>query len=164
MVLRAPRPNDNRILSEQFPFKIRIKKHQFLDHNYKIIVVTRNQLPRPCTWLIWQSKHTGHEGEHNIIRCILVCCPCLSCGEVGCARVVVLRVGGQWHRLACWGKLGFFCWYVKRSSVVRQVDGWILEESQMSLAVTPRTGNSHEVGGEFPDDHIYLFGCRENIG
>ena len=26
----------------------------------------------------------------------------------------------------------------------------------MSLVVTPRTGNSHEVGGEFPDDHLHL--------
>jgi hypothetical protein len=30
----------------------------------------------------------------------------------------------------------------------------------MSLVVTPRTGNSHEVGGEFPYDHLYLFVCR----
>ena len=32
----------------------------------------------------------------------------------------------------------------------------------MSLVVivTPRTGNSHEVGGEFPDDHLYLFVSR----
>ena len=55
---------------------------------------------------------------------------------------IVLRIGGQWRRLACWGKLGFLCWYVERSSVAHQVDGWILEESQMSLVVTPRTGNS----------------------
>ena len=26
----------------------------------------------------------------------------------------------------------------------------------MSLAMTPRTGNRHEVGGEFPDDHLHL--------
>ena len=30
---------------------------------------------------------------------------------------------------------------------------------QVTLAVTPRTGNSHEVGGEFPDHHIDLFVC-----
>ena len=30
----------------------------------------------------------------------------------------------------------------------------------MSLVVTPMTGNSHEVGGEFPDDHLHLFVCR----
>jgi len=30
----------------------------------------------------------------------------------------------------------------------------------MSLVVTPRTGNSHEVGGEFPNDHLFLFMCR----
>ncbi len=30
----------------------------------------------------------------------------------------------------------------------------------MSLVVTPRTGNSHEVGGEFPGDHLHLFVCR----
>jgi hypothetical protein len=29
----------------------------------------------------------------------------------------------------------------------------------VSLVVTPRTGNSHEVDGEFQDDHIYLFVC-----
>jgi len=30
----------------------------------------------------------------------------------------------------------------------------------MSLVVTPRTGNSHEVGREFPDDHLHLFVFR----
>ncbi len=30
----------------------------------------------------------------------------------------------------------------------------------MSLVVTPRTRNSHEVGGEFPDDHLHLFVSR----
>ena len=49
---------------------------------------------------------------------------------------IVLRVWGQWRRLACWGKLGFLCWYVECSSVAHQVDGWILEESQMSLVVS----------------------------
>ena len=34
----------------------------------------------------------------------------------------------------------------------------------MSLVVTPRTGKSHEVGGEFPNDHIYLFVCRFPVG
>ena len=27
----------------------------------------------------------------------------------------------------------------------------------MTLAMTPRTGNGHEVGGEFLDDHLDLF-------
>ena len=30
----------------------------------------------------------------------------------------------------------------------------------MTLAVTPRTGNSREVGGEFLDDHLDLLVCR----
>ncbi len=30
----------------------------------------------------------------------------------------------------------------------------------MTLAMTPRTGNSHTVGSEFPDDHFDLFVCR----
>ena len=30
----------------------------------------------------------------------------------------------------------------------------------MSLVVTPRTGNSQEVGGEFLDDHLHLFVYR----
>ena len=30
----------------------------------------------------------------------------------------------------------------------------------MSLVVTPRTRNSHEVGGEFLNDQMYLFVCR----
>ena len=30
----------------------------------------------------------------------------------------------------------------------------------MTLAVTPRTGNGHEVGSEFPDDHLDLLVCR----
>ena len=30
----------------------------------------------------------------------------------------------------------------------------------MTLFVTPRTENSHEVGGEFPNDHLHLFVCR----
>ncbi len=29
----------------------------------------------------------------------------------------------------------------------------------MTLVVTPRTGNDHEVGGEFPDGHLDLFVC-----
>ena len=30
----------------------------------------------------------------------------------------------------------------------------------MTLVVTPRSGNSHEVGGEFLDDHLHLFVYR----
>ena len=29
----------------------------------------------------------------------------------------------------------------------------------MTLALTPRTGNGHEVGGEFSDEHLDLFVC-----
>ena len=63
--------------------KIHMKKHQITGSQQQNKVVARNQLTRPCTWLTWQSKRTGQEGGH-IIRRILVCCPCLSCGEVGC--------------------------------------------------------------------------------
>ncbi len=53
----------------------------------------------------------------------------------------------------CWR---FIIWDGERSPFASQVDGWILKEFKVSFVVTPRTGNSHEVGGEFPDDHLHL--------
>jgi hypothetical protein len=121
--------------------KIHMKKHQITGSQQQNKVVARNQLPRPCTWLTWQSKRTGQEGGH-IIRRILVFCLAFRAARLVVVVTIVLRVEGQWRHLACWGKLGFLCWYVERFSVAHQVDGWILKESQMSLVVTPRTGNS----------------------
>ena len=60
------------------------------------------------------------------------------------------------HVKICWW---FICWDGKCCPVANQVDGRILKESQMSLVVTPRTGNSHVVGGEFPYDHLHLLVC-----
>jgi hypothetical protein len=34
----------------------------------------------------------------------------------------------------------------------------------MSLVVTPRTGISHEVGGEFPYDHLYFLRMGVTMG
>ena len=48
------------------------------------------------------------------------------------------------------------CWDGEPCPVASQVDVRILKESSMSLVVTPRTGISHEVGGEFPYDHLYF--------
>ncbi len=39
------------------------------NRNYEM-VVTHDQLPRPRTWPVWQTKHTGREGGH--MRCICV--------------------------------------------------------------------------------------------
>ncbi len=48
-------------------------------------------------------------------------------------------------------------WDVERLPVASQVDGWILKKAKVSLAVSPQTGNSHEVSGQFADDHLVLF-------
>ncbi len=48
-------------------------------------------------------------------------------------------------------------WDVEPLPVARQVDGWILKKAEVSLAVSPRTGNSHENSGQFANDHLDLF-------
>ena len=48
-------------------------------------------------------------------------------------------------------------WDVECLPVASQVDGWILKKAKVSLAVSPRTGNCHEVSGQFADDHPDLF-------
>jgi hypothetical protein len=46
----------------------------------------------------------------------------------------------------------FGWWDVKRSSILWEVEGWVLEESQVAFVVSPRAGDSHMVGGEFTED------------
>ncbi len=48
-------------------------------------------------------------------------------------------------------------WDVECLPFACQVDGWILMKALMSLAVSPWTENSHEVSGQFTDDHLDLF-------
>jgi hypothetical protein len=48
-------------------------------------------------------------------------------------------------------------WDVESLSLASQVDGWILKRAKVSLAVSPRTGNSHEVSRKLADDHLDLF-------
>ena len=50
----------------------------------------------------------------------------------------------------------FSRWDGEHSSVLSQVDGRILKQPEVTLVVTPRTGNSHEVGGKFPNYHLDL--------
>jgi hypothetical protein len=40
--------------------------------------------------------------------------------------------------------LHFFC----------KVEGWVLEEYQVDLVVSPRAGDSHMVEGEFAEDQL----------
>ncbi len=51
----------------------------------------------------------------------------------------------------------FDLWDDERPLVVSQVDGRILKKAKMSLAMSLRTGNSHEVSGQFADNHLDLF-------
>jgi hypothetical protein len=41
--------------------------------------------------------------------------------------------------------------------VASHVYDWILKKAKVSLAVSPWTGNTHEVSGQFVDDHLDLF-------
>ncbi len=62
--------------------------------------------------------------------------------------------GSGWDDWVGWR---FNLWDVERLLVVSQVDGWILKSAKVSLAVSPRTKNSHEVSRQFVDDHLDLF-------
>ncbi len=39
-------------------------------------------------------------------------------------------------------------------SILCKVEGWVLEESQVALFVSPRAGDSHKVGAEFAEDQF----------
>ena len=43
----------------------------------------------------------------------------------------------------------FGCRYVKGCSILCNVEGWVLEESQVAFVVSPRAGDSHKVGSDF---------------
>jgi hypothetical protein len=47
-------------------------------------------------------------------------------------------------------------WYVEWCSISCKVEGWVVEESQVGLVVSPRAGDSHKVGGEFVEDQFQL--------
>ncbi len=48
-------------------------------------------------------------------------------------------------------------WDVECLPIARQVGGWILKKAKMSFAVSPWTGQGHEVIRQFVDDHLDLF-------
>ena len=54
----------------------------------------------------------------------------------------------------------FGCRYVKACSILCKVEGWVLEESQVSLLVSLRAGDSHKVGSEFAEDQFQLLMCQ----
>jgi hypothetical protein len=92
----------------------------------------------------------SHNGEDH-----LLCVPCLACSSVGDKQFLVFGCcGAGWDDLVGWR---FNLWDVERLPVVSQVDGWILKKAKVPLAVSPQTGNSHEVSRQFADDHLDLF-------
>jgi hypothetical protein len=84
----------------------------------------------------------------------LVGVPCFMYGGIGGAQFLAFGCHGTgWDDWVGWS---FNMWDVECLPVACQVDGWILKKAKMSLAVSPWTGNSHEVGGQFVDDHLDL--------
>jgi hypothetical protein len=63
---------------------------------------------------------------------------------------------GRYNRI----RRRFSCRYVELSSISCKVEGWVLEESQVALVVSPRAGDSHKVAGEFTEDQFELLVCR----
>jgi hypothetical protein len=85
----------------------------------------------------------------------LVGVPSLACGGIsGTQSLAFGCCGASWNDWVGWR---FNLWDVECLPVACQVDGWILKKAKMSLAVSPRSGNSHEVSKHFMDDHIDLF-------
>jgi hypothetical protein len=80
----------------------------------------------------------------------LVCVPCLACSGIGGTQFLAFG----WDDWVGWR---FNLWGVEHLFVASQVDGWILKKAKVSLAVSPWTGNCHEVCRQFVDDHLDLF-------
>jgi hypothetical protein len=96
-----------------------------------------------------RRKLVACDGEDHLVGV-----PCLMGSGVGGTQFLVFGIRG-----ACWDDwVGwrFNIWDVELLSVACQVYGWILKKAQMSLAVSPWTGNSHEVSKQFADDHLDL--------
>ncbi len=70
--------------------------------------------------------------------------PCFAHGDVGGYFLSLLGGGAGGNEKVCWY---FICLDCERCPIVSQVDGRNLKESQMSLIVTPRTGNGHRPWG-----------------
>ncbi len=94
-----------------------------------------------------RHKLVARDGEDH-----LVCVPCLACSSIGGMQFFAFGCrGAGWDDWVGWR---FNLWDVERLPIACQVDGWILKKAEVSLAVSPWTGNSHEVSGQFSDDHL----------
>jgi hypothetical protein len=51
----------------------------------------------------------------------------------------------------------FIGWDGEWCPIASKVDGWILEEAQVALAVSPGTGGCHEIYSEFAEGIFDLF-------
>jgi hypothetical protein len=91
----------------------------------------------------------ARDGEDHVVAV-----PCLAYGGVGGMQFLAFgNRGTGWDDWVGWR---FNLWGVKRFPVASQVDGWILKKAKVSLAVSPWTGNSHEVSGQLVDAHLDL--------
>jgi hypothetical protein len=59
--------------------------------------------------------------------------------------------GAGWDDWVGWR---FNFWDDGRLLVASQVDGWIVKKAEVPLAVSPCTGNSHEVSKKNSDEHL----------
>ena len=101
------------------------------------------------------SELVARDGEYEAI-----CRPCLAFGGIGGTEFFMLGSGGSDRN----DKIGrrFGGRNVESGAVARLIDGRILEEAEMALLVPPWAGNSHEVGGEFPE-HDFLDTCEGGV-
>jgi hypothetical protein len=78
--------------------------------------------------------------------------PHFACRGVLCPKLLALMGGGasRDNRI----RRRFCGWDVKWRSILCKVEGWVLEDSQVALVVSPRAGDSHKVGIEFAEDQF----------
>ncbi len=81
----------------------------------------------------------------------VVVSPRFARGGVLCPELLVLMGGGAGRLNGIQRRFGGRD--VKWCSILR-VEGWVLEESQVAIVVSPRAGDSHKVGGEFVEDQF----------
>ncbi len=55
------------------------------------------------------------------------------------------------------GTTGYEGGLVERGSIACKVKGRVLKQSQVTLVVSSKAGDSHQVGGEFAQDYFELF-------
>ncbi len=78
--------------------------------------------------------------------------PGFAHGGVLCLELLVLMGGGAGRYNKIQRRFG--SWDIEWCSILCKVEGWVLEESQVALVVSPRAGDSHKVGGEFAEDQF----------